>query len=62
MTVETYPTYPCKYEDKCGNFDFKKYCCTHGGGVGCASWRKLTDECICPNERLRNRVQGCNAE
>lgn len=53
-------TYPCKYGDgQCGNFESEKYPCVHGGGVACPSWRRLTDELICPNEQLRRRVQGC---
>jgi hypothetical protein len=53
--------YPCKFEKKCrlaAKYDLEKYACTHGGGVACAIWRRLTDREICPNERLRGRVQG----
>lgn len=50
-------TYPCKFENHCSKFNVKVYTCKHGGGCGCASWRRLTDELICSDENLRRRVQ-----
>lgn len=50
-------TYPCKFGDgQCDKFNPEKYACLHGGGVGCGSWRKLTDESICQDEGLRRKV------
>jgi len=56
--TEVVETYACKFENQCGKFDSAKFACLHGGGVSCRNWRKFTDETICYDEKLRQRVQS----